>query len=720
MTGFESAAVTAGTAALKSAGSAAFKHAVSSAARSLANRATSRWRISRRVRGRVNFDCEWRVYRRWLKDISPEELAKPIEETQGILANRLDDAFASASADWAATPDHLSRALQLVELTYPQIAAVRGGADQVALMEIWGQRRSAYVRDRLLQLVGTAAALSSHDLAAVLHHRSRARRAVRLQAFGVDESALSRYFAAVEAPDVPPSRVVILSGDFGSGKSETAEAWHRESIEDFSECGGPIPLWLNARHLRGRTLEEEVNLQLVPAWREGRGASIVVDGLDETNPAMAQNFLEDARILTATYRNVRVLLTARPGILSPTGPEEISMDLLSEEMALQLVEVAGGKPRMTWSWTSNLRATVRRPFFALAAGVMLGRDEAPRGEADLIRALVEDALAKATERSAVTSGESCSALTQLAVSLTRTGGDDLLFSDRQVARSSRLVTDGLDNSITFSLPIFQHWFAAQALLTRSVSATEVVADAVSFNRWRWAAAVAALSATSAEAVDELLAAFVAGNPGAAAWIIKEAFSGRRDWRTEQDGHLDAQTSGARLLRAFRVWTDALGPLAVGVVPSPLVQGPVGLGVSVSGHQINVAFSKSRPPFDYVAEVPPAVHPMVGQVADRTPWLIGAPPEGVAWPWTLVRKTIAERPCPSCHAMRTWVPPGECGFKNGGSTLLEAFSGGVLSCTAPYRQTRSASGRQRYSTPRAEGRFSGSVVRRHFPVWSSSS
>jgi hypothetical protein len=255
--------------------------------------------------------------------------------------------------------------------------------------------------------------------------------------------------------------------------------------------------------------------------------------------------------------------------------------------------------------------------------------------------MVENALAKGTERSAVTSAETRSVLENLAVALTRTARDGLPFSSRQIARSSRLVADGRDGSVLFSLPIFQHWFAAQAILAGDVTAAEVVADALSFNKWRWAAAVAALSAQDAE-VDSLMVTWVAGNPGAAAWIINEAFGGHRDWRTEDDENLDGETSGARLLRALRTWTDALGPLADGVLPWPVVRGPVGLGVTVSGHRIDVAFSTSRPAADYVAEVPPGVHPLAQVLPPGwLPWLSGGAPQGHAWPWTMVRNMIAK-------------------------------------------------------------------------------
>ncbi|THV41385.1 hypothetical protein [Glycomyces buryatensis] len=482
-----------------------------------------------------------------------------------------------------------------------------------------------------------------HDLATVLHQGSRARREVRLQAFEVDEAVLAPYLGQIKIPDIPSGRVKVLLGDFGSGKSEIAETWHRAEIENLiADERAPLPVWLNAQDLLGRTLEGAVEQQLGPTWRHGQGASITVDGLDETNdPAKAQALLDAARILSKTYTNIRVLLTARPGILSAMPTEGISATLLSEDAALKLVESVSGRPYSTWRWTTDMRATVTRPFFALGAGVMLRQDGAPRGEADLIRDLVENALRKGTERSAVTSSEILPVLQKLAVVLTRTGKDDLLFSDRQIARSSRLVADGPDDSVRFALPIFQHWFAAQTILTGDVSAAEVVADTRRFNRWRWAAAVAALSARTEDAVDDLLGTWVAGNPGAAAWIINEAFNGHRDWRTEDDENLDAQTSGTRLLQALRTWTEGLGPLAGGVLPSLVVRGPVGLGVTVSGHRIDIAFSTSRPAADYVTQVPLGVHPLVpSPVPDWRPWISGEAPEGHAWPWTMVQKSIA--------------------------------------------------------------------------------
>lgn len=613
------------------------------AARAIAHKVTFRWSVWRRVRKRIDFPCKGRTYRKWLKTLTAEELASPVEDIQGTLTKRLDDLLSAASSAWASADDHLSCALQLVELTYPAIAASLRDAERTELSENWAQQRNVAVREALLQLAGPGAALSSNDLARVLLHRSEARRTVRLKSFDVDEATLALYFGHIEAPDVLPGEVVVMLGDFGSGKSETAETWHRTGIKDLMTDGNvPFPVWLSARDVLGQTLEEAFDRQLGSTWRHGRGASIVVDGLDETDPATAQNLLESARILTRTALNIRVLLTARPGILSPSKKEELQTKLLDENVALQLVELTAGKAHSTWRWTKDMRASVTRPFFALAAGIMLGNNEAPNGEADLIRGLVENALEKGKERSAVTTEQTRSVLQDLAVGLTRSSKDGLSYSHRLVAHSSRLVSVQPDDSVVFSLPIFQHWFAAQAIITKEVPVAEVVADALYFNRWRWAAAVAALSARTPEEVDDLLGTWVAGNPGAASWIIDQAFSGHRDWRTEADEKLDPTTSGTRLLRALRTWASALGPLANGVLPSQIVRGPVGLGVRVTGHRVIVALSTSSPASDRVTALPSEIHSFSSSPApDWQPWFEAVAPQGEAWPWIKVQNLIAK-------------------------------------------------------------------------------
>lgn len=92
-------------------------------------------------------------------------------------------------------------------------------------------------------------------------------------------------------------------------------------------------------------------------------------------------------------------------------------------------------------------------------------------------------------------------------------------------------------------------------------------------------------------------------------MIQQAFGGYREWRTDDDD-LDARTSGRRLLNALRTWADSLGPLTPGLLPFPLMEGPIELGVRVSGHRVDVALARARPTADCVSELPPGVHPFL--------------------------------------------------------------------------------------------------------------
>lgn len=635
MSGLEAVAVTLGPKALAS--------VAGKAAGALSHRLLFRLRVSRRARKAVDFPCPGRPHRKWLKTLTAAEIGQPVEAVAGDLAVRLDAELTAASADWAQHHDHLSRALRLVEQTFPAIAAELKDRDYRQASEQWARERSSRSREQLFLLAGPDAGIGAVDLASVLMRRSSARRSVRLQASGLNEDDLAAYFTRVEAPEVPGGALRVLVGDFGSGKSEKAESWHRACIEALTEDStAPLPAWVGARDLNGPALEAALDAQVGKSWRSGRGACLVVDGLDETDVATAHAVLENARLLVRSHDNVRVLLTARPGVLSPEGDEEVPVALLGREEALSLVQLAGGDERATWSWTDGMRESVRRPFFALAAGAMMGADEAPRNEADLIRALVERALGTGSDRARVTSTESYHALKKLAVALTDGGtAGRLTFSERQQVLSSSLVADGPNDAVGFSLPIFEQWFAAQAMLEGDVATTRVTEDVASFDRWRWASAIAVLSLQDPAALDDLIGSWVTGNPGVAGWVLAQAFGSGRVWR-ESPEPLDASGAGERLLRAFRTWSDALGTWSPCVLPPMMSEGQFGLGVRVEGHRLAVGLNVGYPDEDYVADLPGEIRPFARvNNSDWRPWFFGPAPEGPAWPWLLVRDKASE-------------------------------------------------------------------------------
>ncbi|WP_237740771.1 hypothetical protein, partial [Crystallibacter crystallopoietes] len=282
---------------------------------------------------------------------------------------------------------------------------------------------------------------------------------------------------------------------FGSGKSEIAEEWHRSAIARLtSDRSAPIPVWLYARQIGHEGLEKVIADQIGLGLLRARGVAAVIDGLDEVDGARAEEIARDARILVASNSLSSALGTARPGILPP-NEDDLVVEGLHENAARQLVQELSGRQHISWDWTSELVATIRRPFFALAAAALVAAGAAPKGQAELMKSLVEQALSRASAANATASENTYDALLRMSVSLTRTNGldDGLTFHERQLAVSTRLVTPTSLGTAKFTLPVFEQWFSAQALLGSSNLLHEALASPMTFDRWRWVIAVAVLS-----------------------------------------------------------------------------------------------------------------------------------------------------------------------------------------------------------------------------------
>jgi hypothetical protein len=605
-----------------------------------------RHRITKRVRSACDFSFPCSPYRKWLKSLAQADYSKPIEQVSVQLALKLDEAFGAKSAEWRNLSDHLSRALRLVEQTFPALAAELPDKEYRQLTEQWAQQRSVSVREQLLKQSGPDAALSAADLSAVLLRSSDARRSVRLRAFNLEAADLNTYFQGIKIPDVPVGELRILTGDFGSGKSDMAEAWYRSSARTLASVhDSAVPVWLSAKDLGNRPLEQVINAQIGTKWRHGRGVDLVVDGLDETDPASAQAALDHARALVRSFDNVRVLMTARPGVIEPNFGEKLPVSLLSTEEAGDLVVLAGAAKGTTFGWSKALRASITRPFFALAAGRALSRDRAPHGEADLIRAVVEDALHQGSELASVGSDVIYTVLKRLAVLLTDgISGTNLSFKNRQTALSSRLVTPFGRNRLAFSLPIFQQWFAAQAMLEGDAPIEKVVGGATGFSHWRWAAAIAIidLSEQDTERLDGFIAQWVTSNPGVASWILIRAFGKAGSWNGPNDAPLDPVTSGPRLLKALRTWSGALGAWAGCVLPQQVISGPMELGITVDGRQLIFGFSKRTVSHDTIVDWPKDLNPFhVDSTSKWQFWFSRTAPPNAAWPWLVIQDLIAK-------------------------------------------------------------------------------
>lgn len=637
MTGLE-----AGTAAVaKMAGPAAGRLAAAIGMK-LGKSRTLRWRVRRRAAKAVDFAVPKRQYAAWLKQIDVATLAEPVESAGPRLAVSLDECL-MANHDWALSANRHGRALSLVRQTYLAMEALSDAPDARELSSSWAEARYSVMIDYLAKLVGPTLLLNRDQIADHLIRQSQARRSVRLRSFGLEpevvEYALDAYKTGI--PSVQGGQTVVVVGPYGSGKSELAELWFREAVERFrGEATACQPLWLRATELIATSLDSEITARLGNPVSASSSLSLVIDGLDEVESVAATRILEYSQILVHDAPNIRILLTCRPGVLPDDG-SQIAHDGIDRQDAISLIEAISGSAKATWGWDPALIDAIKRPFFALSAGIVIGQGDRPTGQADLIGRLVNRALTRPSSATTATRDESLfRLLVKLAVCSTESGNSDdgLSFRERQEVLRSTLVQE-VGGHVEFSLPIFQQWFASTEVVADPALAVRAVSDAQSFDRWRWALAVACLGSTP-EQLDDILSVCFEANPGAGAWVLSRIAEGHQGFRRPDGDDLDASTAGQRLLRATRTWIRSLGELSPAVFPVATPSTPIGLGVRVSGPCVNTGWLIDPPESDILMELPAHVHPMAGSDGTWWPDRAGYVSEGDEWPWTLVGKRVS--------------------------------------------------------------------------------
>jgi hypothetical protein len=166
---------------------------------------------------------------------------------------------------------------------------------------------------------------------------------------------------------LPQTGVVVLEGDFGSGKSVTAERIHAADVSAaLADVSAPVPVYLLAKYVAG-SLADAVRKAAEGLGDPSKaGLRLVLDGLDEPGPARAAELLGEARSLVFTWPNSRVVVTARPG-LKLSRDEALSYPPLSDDEASALAERLGGSRHVLWSRSEPIRGMLRLPLFLIVA-----------------------------------------------------------------------------------------------------------------------------------------------------------------------------------------------------------------------------------------------------------------------------------------------------------------------------------------------------------------
>jgi len=432
---------------------------------------------------------------------------------------------------------------------------------------------------------------------------------------------------------LPETGLVVLEGDFGSGKSVTAERIHAADVSAaLDDEAAPVPVYLLAKYVTG-SLQDSVSAAADELGDpSGVGLRLILDGLDEPGPARATDLINEARSLVFSWPNSRVVATSRPG-LKLGREEDLAYPALSDDEAAALAERLGGDRHVLWSRSEPIRKMLHLPLFLIVAVL---RDQAgaevPRSQGTFLEALADAAL----ERSHHPADEARQALKALArltvgsggvVAAAELGGDDVV---RLVLETRLVVREG--RSLRFALPVVEQYFAAQMMLEVGLEGVDL-RDLKLMDRWRDSLTLA-VTVGSWQQVSALLDAVAPVHPGLASWLVANAVPTLTAVSsTELPDHVEC---ARRLRHGLTAWVGALGDLGQQLGLSDSTGTIRTVGAFVAGNRVTSGLRIGENAGVDATQLPYGLHPFTAKAPDGSEWAPfrsgGAPADFMAWPW----------------------------------------------------------------------------------------
>lgn len=432
--------------------------------------------------------------------------------------------------------------------------------------------------------------------------------------------------------DLPSTGLVVLEGDFGSGKSVTAERIYvADNAAALDDPSAPLPVYLAANFLTG-SLTDAVR---AAAERLGdldrNGLRLVLDGLDEPGQGRASELLNEARALTSTWPSTRIVLTARPGL--PLNRDELKLTYppLSDDEVAALAGRLGSDHRWLWGQPESIQEMLHLPLFLIVATLrqQAGAD-IPRSRGTFLDALATAAL----ERSRRPTDQARQALQSLArltigfggtVPAAELGSDDAVWA---VLESRLVIREG--RSLRFALPVVEQYFAAKLLLEAGLDGIGLD-DLTVLDRWRDTLTLA-VTIGSWQQVSALLDAVSVRYPGLAASAVADAVAGPTiEPSAGLPNHLEC---ARRIHHGLAAWIDALAPISKYLSLTDSKGRLRTVGAAANGG-VSAGLRLGDDPGDEVMQLP-RVDPLTGIAPDGAQWgffrSAHVPAEYPAWPW----------------------------------------------------------------------------------------
>ena len=441
---------------------------------------------------------------------------------------------------------------------------------------------------------------------------------------------------------LPTTGTLTVNARQGSGKTLAAQRLYQLGIQNrLQDHSQPLPIFLNARNISGDLKDHIEGHTREHGTVYTQRVMVIIDGLDETGRQKANQLLNQVQSYTDANQNVAAVVMTRPlpGLISAED-SMVLPECDEEEFLFITSKIAGRKVnRIEIPFREHQS---RLPLFATIVGAYL-RQPAPmwgRTPSQVVSQMVRRVL----DESDSYPDDTEEFLKKLAVSSITSGEsvEKALVASKATEQArvanSRIVVEQ-DGKFDFTLAIFREWFAARALVERSVSIDEIELDS---DRWVVPLAIA-INSENPWIGPEIMEKIAARDPGMAGLVLNEV---KHNWSMEEAPEAlppgTAMEIGTSIRNAMKNWKDGLGPLmrALGML-DPSGNIPT-LGVDVRPGGVATSLYRGDEILDPVVQLPDNLRdPSRGHFRNWPRWRRGSIESTRVWPWSVTHDEISQ-------------------------------------------------------------------------------
>ena len=441
---------------------------------------------------------------------------------------------------------------------------------------------------------------------------------------------------------LPAQGTLTVNARQGSGKSLAAQRLYQQALQNrLQDHSQPLPVFLNARSISGDLKDQ------IEGYAQDQGSVysqkvlVIVDGLDETGRHKANHLLNQAQSYTDANRNVAAVLMTRP--LPGLKPAEAPFVLpeCDEKELLSIASKIAGR-EVHWAEIPFRELESRLPLFAAIVGTYLrqpmpvwGRTPSQKAS-EMIHRILDDSdnypadTEEFLKKIAIASTDSGESVEKASVALRAT--------DQARIAESRIVVEQ-EGKFDFTLAIFREWFAARALVERSVSL-----DEIELNSDRWVVPLAiAINSENPQMGPEIMARLASRDPGMAGLVLEEV---KHNWSTEESMESalpgTAMEIGTSIRNAMENWKEGLGPLMPALDILDKSGNVPTLGIEVLPRWVTTSWYRGNENLATVVQLPEDLHDLSKRHFWNWPTSSsrGIEPTRV-WPWSVTHEDLSD-------------------------------------------------------------------------------